>query len=238
VFQGRYRLSNRWSLNAHYTTQLRNNGNFEGEAANQPGIPSLYGDYPEVFTASRNFPEGRLASLQRHKVRVWSIYNLGLGRLCGLDVSGLWRYNSALSYSLVAEGVPLSDIQIARAEAAGYASAPGGGEQDLYFAERGTESFKGYGLFDVSLNYSIPVWKSVRPYVKFDALNVFNNQNLIGFDTTIDPNYDGPVDALGLPLEFVRGPNFGKAERNQDYPGWRTGQNGGRTFLLAAGFRF
>ena len=90
----------------------------------------------------------------------------------------------------------------------------------------------------MSLNYSIPVWKSVRPYVKFDALNVFNNQKLIGFDTTIDPNYDGPVDQLGLPLEFVRGPNFGKAERNQDYPGWRTGQNGGRTFLLAAGFRF
>jgi hypothetical protein len=238
VFQGRYRLSNRWSLNAHYTTQLRNDGNFEGEAANQPGIPSLYGDYPEVFTASRNFPEGRLASFQRHKVRVWSIYSLGLGRLGGLDVSGLWRYNSALTYSLVAEGVPLSEIQIARAEAAGYASAPGGGEQDLYFAERGTENFKGYGLFDVSLSYSIPVWKSVRPYIKFDALNVFNNQKLIGFDTTIDPNYDGPVDALGLPLEFVRGPNFGKAERNQDYPRWRTGQNGGRTFLLAAGFRF
>ena len=235
---GPYRPSARWSLHAHYTTQLRNNGNFEGEAANQPGIPSLYGDYPEVFTASRNFPEGRLASFQRHKLRLWSIYNLGLGRFGGLDVSGLWRYDSNLTYSLVAEGVPLSDIQIANAEAAGYASAPGGGEQDLYFGERGSESFRGYGLFDVSLNYSIPVWRAVVPYIKFEALNVFNNQRLIGFDTTIDPNYEGPVDALGLPLEYVRGPNFGNAERNEDYPGWRTGQNGGRTFLVAAGFRF
>jgi hypothetical protein len=238
VFQGRYRLSPKWSVQAHYTTQLRNNGNFEGEAANQPGIPSLYGDYPEVFTAERNFPEGRLASFQRHKIRLWSIYNMGLGRFGDVDVSGLWRYNSALTYSLVAEGVPLSDIQLARAEAAGYASAPGGGEQDLYFDNRGTESFKGYALFDVSLSYSIPVWKSLRPYVKFDVQNVLNNQKQIGFDTTIDPDYDGPVDTLGLPLNYVRGPNFGNAEANQDYPGWRTGQNGGRTFLVAAGFRF
>ena len=71
-------------------------------------------------------------------------------------MSGLWRYNSGLTYSLVAEGVPLSDIQIARAEAAGYANEPGGGEQDMYFGERGTESFEGYGLADLSLVTASP----------------------------------------------------------------------------------
>ena len=51
----------------HWTVQLQNDGDFEGEAANQPGSPSLYGDYPEVFTADRNFPIGRFDDFQRHK---------------------------------------------------------------------------------------------------------------------------------------------------------------------------
>jgi hypothetical protein len=238
VLQGRYRLTGRWSVDAHYTAQIRNDGNFVGEAANQPGIPSLYGDNPEVFTAARNFPEGRLPSFQRHKLRLWTTYNLGVGRFGGVDLSALWRYNSGLTYSLLAEGVPLSDIQLARAEAAGYAGLPNGGEQDLYFGARGSEQFDGYGLMDFSVNYSIPVWRSLRPYLKFDLLNAFNNQKLIGFDTTVDPDYDGPVDGLGLPLNYVKSPNFGKADSNGDYPAWRTGQNGGRTFLAAFGFRF
>ena len=82
------------------------------------------------------------------------------------------------------------------------------------------------------------MWRSLRPYLKFDVLNVFNDQTLIGFDTTVDPDYDGPVDALGLPLNYIKSPNFGKADSNGDYPGWRTGQNGGRTFLVAFGVRF
>ena len=36
VFQGNYRPSSRWSLGGHWTVQMRNNGNFEGEAATVP----------------------------------------------------------------------------------------------------------------------------------------------------------------------------------------------------------
>ena len=53
------------------TLQLRNEGNFEGEAANQPAIASLVGDYPEILVPERNFPTGRLNDFQRHKVRLW-----------------------------------------------------------------------------------------------------------------------------------------------------------------------
>ena len=101
VLQGRYRVRGNLNVQAHYTAQIRNHGNFEGEAANQPGIPSLFADYPEVFDASRNFPEGRLAQFQRHKIRLWAIYNFDMGRFGGLDLSGVWRYNSGLTYSLV-----------------------------------------------------------------------------------------------------------------------------------------
>ena len=56
VLQGRYRPSSKWSIAAHWTLQMKNHGNFEGEAANQPGAPSLFADYPESFSADRNFP--------------------------------------------------------------------------------------------------------------------------------------------------------------------------------------
>ncbi len=49
VFQGRYRLTPRWTVYGNSTVQLTNEGNFEGEGANQPGVSSVFGDYPEAF---------------------------------------------------------------------------------------------------------------------------------------------------------------------------------------------
>lgn len=238
LLQGQYRVNSRLTVQGHWTVQLQNEANFEGEAANQPGVPSLLGDYPEVFSEARNFPYGRTDDFQRHKVRLWAVYNLSMGRFGGLDLTGMYRYNSALSYSLRAQGVPLTDIQIARAEAAGYANLPNGGDQVLFFGDRGTGSFEGYALVDLGVQYNVPVWRTVRPYFKLDLLNVFNNQKQIGFNTTVNPDYDGPVDELGLPLNYVQGPRFGQAVRTLDYPTYRSGFNGGRTALLAFGVRF
>jgi outer membrane receptor protein involved in Fe transport len=238
VFQARYRPATRWSVAGNWTLQMKNHGNFEGEAANQPGAPSLFADYPESFTAERHFPYGRLDDFQRHKLRLWTTYLLDMGRIGGLDLSALWRYNSGLTYSLRANGEDLSEIQYARAAAAGYVSDPNGGTQTIYFGERGTETFPGYGVVDFSVGYNVPVWGSVRPYLKFEVLNALNNRKLIAFDTTVSANWDGPVDALGIPTTFVRGPRFGEGSSNIHYPTWRSGQNGSRAFLLALGLRF
>lgn len=62
--QGHYRVRSNWTLAGHWTTQLKNEGNFEGEATNQPGIGSVLGDYPEILVATRNFPMGRLDDYQ------------------------------------------------------------------------------------------------------------------------------------------------------------------------------
>jgi Carboxypeptidase regulatory-like domain/TonB-dependent Receptor Plug Domain len=238
LFQGQYRVRNDLTVQGHWTVQLQNEGNFEGEAPNQPGAPSLLADYPEVFTEARNFPLGRTDDFQRHKVRLWAVYNMSIGRFGGLDLSALYRFNSGVAYSLFAEGVPLTDTQLALAHAAGYANEPGGGVQDLYFGERGSELFPDYSLFDIGVQYNVPVWWTVRPYAKLDILNLFNNQDEIGFDTTVTPDFDGPVDALGLPLDFIRGSRFGQPVANNDFPVWRPGFDGGRTFLLAFGVRF
>jgi hypothetical protein len=238
LLQGSYRVRSDLQIAGHWTVQLQNEGDFEGEAANQPGNPSLYGDNPEVFTADRNYPIGRFDDFQRHKVRIWGVWNRSIGRFGALDVSAMWKYNSALTYTLFAANYPLSDQQVALAEAAGYANAPGAGAQNLFFGERGSQSFAGYGLVDLGVNYSIPVWRKVRPYVKVELLNAFNNQKLIGWDTVVNADESGPKDSLGLPLNYIQGARFGQATRNLDYPTYRPGFDGGRTVLLAFGLRF
>ena len=238
VLQSRQRLSTRLTVDASYTLQFRDNGNYEGENANQPGVVSLYGDYPEVFNQSRHWPVGRLDDYQRHKLRVLTTYNQGLGRLGAADIGLIWRYNSGLTYSLRTVNAELSQIQLDTAAALGYANQPGGGSQTIYYGARGTGQFPGYGLLDLAVNYSIPVWKTVRPYIRLEVLNIANNQKLVGYDTTLIPNWDGPVDALGIPTTYTKGPNFGKNTSEVNYPQWRSGLTGGRSFLVAAGFRF
>lgn len=236
LLQGQYRVRRNLQVAGHWTIQLTNEGDFEGEAANQPGNPTLFGDYPEVFSPERNFPVGRFDDFQRHKARIWGIYNLGLGRFGGVDLSAIWKYNSGLAYSLFANGVPLTPQQIARDP--GYANDPNGGAQTLFFGKRGSQTFPGYALVDFGVNYSIPLWGTIRPYLKLEVLNALNNQKLITFDTTVTPDFNGPRDELGLPLNYVRGSRFGQATRNLDYPTYRPGFDGGRTFLLAFGMRF
>jgi Carboxypeptidase regulatory-like domain len=238
AFQSRYAVSRALSVSGHWTLQLRNHGNFEGEVANRPGAPSPFGDYPGAFSAERHYPEGRLDDFQQHKVRVWTTYLADMGRFGSFDLTALYRYNSGLTYSLRANGEALSAVQRSAAQVAGYSGLPGGGVQTLFFGERGSESFDGAGVVDFNVGYNVPVFKSLRPYVKLELLNAFNNQSLTSFDTTVSGNWNGPLDAMGLPTTYTRGPRFGQATRNADFPAWRTGQTGGRAFLVAAGFRF
>jgi hypothetical protein len=235
LFQGRYNIMSRWTVNAHYTVQLRNHGNYEGEGTNTPGAPGLIGDYPELRSPQRHWPSGRLNDFQRHKLRAWTIYNFDLGRAGDLGVSGLLRVDSALTYSLAASSVPLTSIQ--RSLISGYVDEPG--SQTTFFADRGSEFFKGFGLVDVSFNYQIPVFRTLRPWVKLDIFNALNNQKLIQWNTTVTPDPASPTDALGLRTGFRQGSLFGKATATTHFPTPFQGNNGGgRTLRMAVGFRF
>ena len=239
VFQGTYRPAARWTVAGHWTVQLQNHGNFEGEAAGQPGTGLTLGDYPEILVAERNFPEGRFDDFQRHKVRLWTIYNVSLGRFGSLDVAPLWRYNSALTYSLAAAGIPLTAAQ--RANNPGYARLPGSGtngSQTLFFGERGSQEFAGYGLVDLGLTYQVPLWRALKPWVEVEVLNVLGNDKLIGWDTTITADPTSQLDANGLPTGYLKGARFGQGTSTAHYPRPRAGMTGGRTYLAAFGVRF
>jgi hypothetical protein len=245
-FQSRYQLSSRWNVNGHYTLQLQNHGNYEGEGTNTPGSVSIIEDYPEAFTAERNYPDGRLQGFQRHRMRVWSIYDWGMGRFGRASVSGMWRVESGGAYSLAALNVPLSAKQLSLIEAAGYPDNPG--VQTLYFGDRGNETFAGFGLFDTSVNYDVPVFRSLRPWIKVDIFNLLNNDKLIAWNTTVRPDPNSPLDAMGLPTGYIKGSSFGAATGNTQsnvnvqgipsYPQWSGGQQGGRTLRVSTGIRF
>jgi hypothetical protein len=239
ILQTGYRVKSRLMVNGHYTLQLRNNGNFAGEAANQPGVPSVYGNYPEIFgpALDRLMPEGRLDSYQQHKLRVGAAYAQPLGRFGSLDVAPLWRVNSGAVYSLTT---------LIRVPAAQLARNPGYPANDInpnvretaFFGERGSETFKGYGVMDFATTYNATAWKTVQPWFKVEVYNLLNNQKQIAWDKTISVDPASALDANGIPTGYIKGPRFGQPTSGAHFPQPYLGQNGGRTLRMAFGVRF
>jgi outer membrane receptor protein involved in Fe transport len=235
--QSRVRFTDRLFVEGHWTVQLRNHGNFEGEAANQPGNPSIWFDYPEIINEPRYFPFGRLDEYQRHKVRIWTSYTQRLGRLGNVDLGPIWRINSGQSYSLQALNAAFSPVQLARRTALGYLGT-GRTSADLFFDERGSESFKGYALLDLQIRYGIPVWRTLQPWYLVQIYNVLNNDKLIQWTTAVTPDPASPLDDLGQRTGALRSAAFGTAGAASHFPRWSTGETGGRTFRMAFGIRF
>lgn len=249
TFQSRYRITDRWSVNGNYTLQLRNDGNFEGEATNQPASRSAIADYPEALPENRFYPTGHLFDFQRHRLRAWTIYDLHLGRAGDVSLSGLWRVDSGRTFSFLTRNSGPTATQVALETAAGYATTSGA--YNVFYDSRGTGQFAGYGLFDTSVQYNIPVFKSLRPWARFDVYNLFNNDKLIAWNTTItgvSARNGGPVDQYGIPTTYTKSSTFGTATGDTvtngsisgipAYPQWVGGSNGGRTLRAAIGFRF
>jgi hypothetical protein len=234
VFQGRYKATHALTFNGNWTVELQNDGNYEGEAANQPGLSASMYEYPEAFNTARTYPYGTLKSFQRNRGRLWAIYTADMGRAGTASISGIVRIESGLTYSLVSTTRPLSAVQ--NALLADYPDAPA--SQDIYFAPRGSESFKGYGALDISVNYELPVFRTARPFVKFDLFNALNNDKLISWNTVITPDAKSPLDSLGLPTGYIQGARFGTGTSNNNYPSSSVGNPGLRGFRVSFGMRF
>jgi hypothetical protein len=229
-FQLGYRVTPRWRVDGHWTLQLKNDGNQEGEGTNTPGAPSIFsGYYPEIFNEARHYPIGRLNDFQKHRVRLWTIYDLGLGKFGNLNVGAIYRFDTGSAYSIQALGRALSTTQRAIGSPL-YPNLPG--SQTLFFADgRGSETFESSHLVDFSVNYSVPVFRTWRPWVKFEVRNAFNKVPLIGYNTTVTPDNNSPLDNLGLRTGYVKGASFGKGTSTAHYPF-------PREIFLSMGFRF
>ena len=71
----------------------------------------------------------------------------------------------------------------------------------LYFGDRGSQEFKGDGLFDMSINYNVPVFRTLRPWVKLDVLQSVQSHP-----------FSDRAQSLVECLKFKRrgGPQFGR----------------------------
>ena len=239
ILQSSYRLRDNLRIDGHYTAQLKNEGNFAGEAANNPGIPSVYGNYPEIFgpALDRLMPEGRLDNFQRHKLRLMTMYSQSLGRFGSVDVSPIWRVNSGGVYSLTAS-IPLPAVQRARNPGYPAADINPTTRETVFFGDRGANDFKGYGVVDLATTYNLTVWRTLRPWFKVEVYNLLNNTKLIAWDRTVTANAASALDANGIPTDFIRGARFGQATAGNHFPQPWPGQNGSRAVRLAFGVRF
>ena len=239
IFQTTFRPRSAVTAGGDYTLQLRNHGNFVGETANQPGVPSIFGNFPEIYgpALDRLMPEGRLDGYQRHKLRVYGIYTQMFGRFGSLDLSPIWRVNSGSVYSHTAR-IRLTPEQLARNPGYSANEINRFVRETIFLGTRGQYDFKGYGVLDLAATYSIPAWRSVAPWLKVEIYNALNNQKQIMWDRTVGVDQDSPLDANGIPTGFVEGPRYGLATNDNQFPRPYPGQNGGRAFRAAFGIRF
>jgi hypothetical protein len=240
VLQAANRFSDIFTIGAHYTVQLQNEGNANAEAANQPGIPSAANDLPEIIgpAIDRYLPNGRLADYQKHKVRVYGTYTQKMGRFGAIDVSPIWRIDSGQVFSYSAASVPLTSIELARNPGYPANTVNSGTAYTLFFGDRGAGNFDGFGAVDLAASYTIPIWRAARPWLKVEFYNLLNNDKLVRWDTTVTPDPNSPKDANGLATGYIQGANFGKPTNDNQYIQPIPGINGGRLFRMAFGVRF
>ena len=234
--QGRYRITDRWLLDANYTHEIENDGNFVGEAPNNPGASSIFGNQPELYDPERHYPTGRLPGYQKHRVRVFSSFTLPIRSFGDVSLGLAYSYDSPRTFSFASNRTGFTPEQIARDP--GYARRPP--TQSVFFGERGAGEYEDIHSFDLAISLGVRVWRSVEPFFKLGVTNVTNEEGLASFDTVVVPcttaaqaGCDGqaPVDALGLPTRFVRGPAFGTASSAANY-------QVPREYRFSAGIRF
>ena len=153
-----------------------------------------------------------------------------------VDLGGVWRYNSGRAYSLRTQ-ISTTATQQATLANLGYVDAPGA--RTVYFSQgRGSETFDGYGLLDLSVHYSIPVWDSLSPWIKFELFNALNNNKQIFGNTAVAVDPDSPVDEFGIATGFIEGSSFGEPTSVDHFPQYIANLDGLRTFRMAFGIRF
>jgi len=231
--QFRYRFTDRLTLAGNYTLS-KTEGNFDGETGPSGPISSTFLNYPQYRQASWNIPEGDLKTDQRHKVRVWAIYDLLRTDRNRLSVSVLQNFFSGQPYGANA-GIDPSDA-IANP---GYETPP---TNVLYhFTDRDDFHTDDVTRTDLSFNYSflIPArGRELEIFLQPEITNLFAEEAVIdpfGRDDdegvsvlqAFDPFTEVPVEGV----HWQRDSRFGQPLNETDF-------QDPRTFRFSVGLRF
>lgn len=247
LVQAGYRLFNRLNLGANYTwSELE--GNYVGETSGS-GPVSVAGNnyYPEYLGYAQRNPVGPLPQDQEHRLRAWASYDLPTP-IGNFNFSLLQNFDSGAPYSLA------GSIDVHQRAACpqclpnpGYKNIPVG--NTYYFSERGEFRTEDVSRTDFALNYALPIGP-VNLFVQGEVFNLFNEDEIVGFDTTI-------LTARSAACVQNVGPNAGQrcaafnpfTEQPVEGVHWRRGSRFGnptgpgsyqtpRTYRVSAGIRF
>jgi outer membrane receptor protein involved in Fe transport len=250
--QATYRVSSALDLGGTYTLS-RTWGNFDGETlAGGAGLSAnLF--YPEYRQEAWNYPEGDLATDQRHRARLWATY--GLPWVSGLTVSALQTLESGVPYGAVtSSGVDPQPFVINP----GYLTPPTGSTTFYYFTARDAFRTEGQRRTDMALNYSYRPHGlgRIQLFGQLQVINIFNQFQLCGCGAPVSQNggairteridqavrtavttpagYQTFNPFTTTPVEGVnwaKGPNFGNALNRLSY-------TSPRALRLSFGVRF
>lgn len=239
--QFQLRPSDRLFIGGNYTWSHAR-GNVDGENTASGPIPSTAFSFPEYKDLSWHNPRGDLQVDQRHRARVWVVYDILTGGRNNLNVSLLQNYYSGLPYGAVgavdtrfsATTNPTGVVN------PGYAIPPA--SVTYYFTNRDAFRTDDITSTDLSLNYGFR-WntfgKEIEVYLQPEVLNVFNEQGILLVNQAVqdatnntglarfNPFTTTPVEGV----HWRKGTNFGKATNELDY-------QEPRTFRMSLGFRF
>jgi hypothetical protein len=222
------RLGDRWTIAGTWTwSHLR--GNWEGENIGNGPLESDVLSYPEYKDPSWNAPRGDLFGDQRHKLRLWAVWDAVSSTRHQLSLSALLGYDSGRPF-YAAGDIDVRDF----VDNPGYTTPD---EDPLYFfSPRDAYRTDDISSLNVALNYSffIPAMgTNVEVFIQPEVRNLFNQQGVIGVDDYVgveepfNPWIQTPIQGVHYDL----GPNFGQPVDESDY-------QPPREFRISLGLRF
>ena len=255
--QGSYRVASALNLGGNYTwSHLR--GNFVGENAGSGPIAPSDLQYPEYHQQSWYNPDGDLPQDQRHRARVWGVWdflNTGHNRL---SVSLLQAFDSGVPYGALSTSGIIIGPYVTNAPA--YVAPPA--TVNYWFTPRDRYRTDNVYSTDLALNYAFRL-PSLGPDLEFflspRVTNVFNRHAVVNTNTTVFtaanpghglsrfnpfttkpiecPQGDTAAQCQALGANWQLGPNFGQPQTAT------TATTAGdfqapRTFLVSLGVRF
>jgi hypothetical protein len=236
--QGSYRFGPRLHLNGVYTLS-RTWGNFDGETVNNGPITAGtvsagsattgrtgWGVYPEYHLPEWNRPVGDLATDQRHRARMWAVWQLPVSERAGtVSVSVLEQINTGSPYFAAGPVNPTTYVT----NTFGYQTPPT--QAAYFFTTRDAFRTDTVARTDLAVNYSYRLrgLSNTELFFQTQLWNLFNQDAIAdvnNIDVTTRTRAGGAtslvafnpfVDTPQQDVHWQLGPNFGLARNKNAY---------------------
>ena len=224
---GEYRIGDAFTLGGNYTYSTLK-GNATGETGGSGPGASAVGTYPEYKAFKQYNPEGYLQADQRHRVRLFGVWDIINSKHNRLSVSLIETYASGTPYQASAAIVIRPYVTNP-----GYLSRPS--SVTYFFSDRGAYRFDNITRTDLGFTYAfvIPALGSeLQFFLEPRVTNLFDESGQVGGNTSVytannsgrgllpfNPFTDTPkecpqgntaAECTALGANWQKGANFGK----------------------------